>query len=169
MKTDKKSEHEITSLKQRIETLEGFDPLYMGEELKDLHHKTTFVHTRLEESLGHLLVRNQLEPIRNLVPQEVYQQAFRSGTTIATEVPFYKKVEMTVANKQIDGKLGNKIMDVNNTRKYFAHPVTYQDNLQEFKQNRLKYKQTLEGLSKAYDGMSAVFAKLPEGKAKTNK
>ena len=159
-------EAEIKNLKEKLQNPEDTDPLYRGDEMKDLHHKTSYVHTRLEISLGDLLVRNQLEPIEPLVPLETYQQAFRSGTTIATEVPFYKKIEMAVANKQISGKLGNKIVGVNNTRKFFAHPVAYEDKLNEFKHDREKYKDALIGLEEAFNGITAVFVKLPDLKTK---
>lgn len=73
---------------------------------------------------------------------------------------------MAVANKQISGKLGNKIAGVNNTRKYFAHPVAYEDKLSELKHDRESYRGTHAGLKEAFDGMNVIFSKLPNLKTK---
>lgn len=163
MKTDEKTEKEIQDLKELLQNYEDMDPAYMGEEMQKLRHFTMYTHLRMEESLGHLIVRNQLrpyyEPTHRVESPQEYRQAFSAGTTIAIEVDFARKVNMAQDLGEIDKNVASLMFGVNEQRKWFAHPAKYQHKLQELKNNRTDYKAALEKLTTAHKEMNEVFVK----------
>lgn len=162
--TEDKLEGEIQSLKDTLQNYEDTDPAYMNVEMKELRHFTLYTHLRMEESLGYLLVKNQLTPLGSAsVPRETYQQVFASGTTIAIEIDFARKVELAQSCGQIDRAIGNMMYQVNNLRKWFSHPSKYYEKLAELKDDRSKYKTALEQLVDAHKEMNKIFEKyLPD-------
>lgn len=162
--TQDKLEGEIQSLKDTLQNYEDTDPAYMNKEMKELRHFTLYTHLRMEESLGYLLVKNQLAPLGSTsVPRETYQQVFASGTTIAIEIDFARKVELAQSCGQIDGAIGNMMYQVNNLRKWFSHPSKYYGKLAELRDDRSKYKIALEQLVNTHKEMNKVFEKyLPD-------
>ena len=165
-------ESEINDLKELLQNYEDMDPAYMGEEMQKLRHFTMYTHLRMEESLGSLIVRNQLrpyyEPIPRTEPPREYTQAFSAGTTIAIEVDFARKVNMAQDLGEIDKDVASLMYGVNEQRKWFAHPIKYQNKLQELKNDRNGYKVALEKLVEAHKEMNGVFVKFvspkkPEG------
>lgn len=166
MSEEQKVEEEIKILKGTLQSFEDTDPLYMGEEMQDLRHRTMYTHSRMEESLGHLIIKNQLEPLGAAsVPQEVRQAVFSSGTTIAVDIPFYRKVEMAEEAGQINSSVAKEMHKVNNLRKWFSHPSKFQGKLTELKNDRSEYKNALEQLAGAHKSMNQVFGEcLPEKK-----
>lgn len=153
-------ENEIQTIKGTLQNYEDTDPAYMNEEMKELRHYTLYTHLRMEESLGHLLVRSQLTPLGSAtVPKETYQQVFASGTTIAIEIDFARKVELAKTCGQIDGTVGSMMYQVNNLRKWFSHPSKFQGKLDELRHDRGAYKVALEQLAGAHREMNNIFSK----------
>lgn len=157
-------EIEIQTIKAKLQNYEDTDPAYMNEKMKELRHFTLYTHLRMEESLGYLLIRNQLEPLGSAtIPKETYQQAFASGTTIAMEIDFARKVELAKSCGQIDKSVGSALYQVNDLRKWFSHPAKYYKILSEFRDEQSKYKNALGQLVQAHEKMNEVFKKyLPE-------
>lgn len=151
-------EEQISSLKEMLQNYEDTDPAYMNQEMKELRHFVMYTHLRMEESLGHLLVRNQLAPLSAMnPPKEIYQAAFSSGTSIAIEVDFARKVNLAQSYNQIDSQVGSMMFQVNELRKYFSHPSKYPGKLAELRGSRDKYKEALEQLANAHRAMNKTF------------
>lgn len=156
--SEEQIEEQIRSLKEALQDYEDTDPAYMNEEMKELRHFVMYTHLRMEESLGHLLVRNQLAPLGAMnPPKEIYQAAFSSGTSIAIEVDFARKVNLAQSYDQIDSKVGSMMFQVNELRKYFSHPSKFQGKLGELSRDKNKYKEALEQLADAHRAMNEIF------------
>lgn len=157
-----KTDEEINKLKMYLQNLEDTDPAYMNSDMKELNHFVTFTHMRMEESLGHLLIRNQLQSLNGMpMPIESYRTPFATGTSIAIEVDFYRKVELATENTLINTNVQNRMHKVNNLRKWFSHPSKYYGKLDELKTDRAVYKKALDNLVKAHDEMNDIFRALP--------
>lgn len=153
-------ENEILSLKNTLQTYEDTDPAYMNEEMKKLRHYALYTHLRMEESIGHLLIRNQLAPLESAsLSKEIYQQVFSSGTTVAIEVDFARKVELARSCGQIDKTIGSMMHEVNDLRKWFSHPSKYQERLNELNNNRTAYRNALKQLVDSHREMNKIFEK----------
>jgi hypothetical protein len=158
-------EEKISELKETLQNYEDTDPAYMNEEIKELRHFTMYTHLRMEESLGHLLVRSQLASLAPFnLPKEAYQAAFSSGTTIAIEVDYARKVNLAQSYNQIDSKVGSLMYQVNELRKYFSHPSKYYAKLAELRDNRDRYKEAMEQLVNAHKAMNEIFQQFVSSK-----
>ena len=160
-------ENEIQTLAKTLQNHEDIDPAYMNDEMKKLRHYTLYTHSRMEESLGHLLIKNQLAPLGSVsIPQETYQQVFASGTTIAIEIDFARKVELARSCGQIDKVVSNALHEVNTLRKWFSHPSKYYEKLTELVRDRSNYKSKMELLVNAHSRMNDIFEKILRDESK---
>lgn len=154
-----KLETEIQTLKDVLQTYEDTDPAYMSKEMKELHHFTSFTHMRMEESLGSLVIKNMLTPVSESVSQKTYQQVLFSGTSIAVEIDFARKVDLAKTCGEIDADLGGLMHKVNDLRKWFSHPSKFNGKLDELKRDRGSYKNALSQLVNAHKRMNKIFEK----------
>lgn len=153
---ERKLEEEIESMQKIIDQWEDIDPMYARDERRELRHQVMFVHARLETSLAILLGRYVLEPFDETVPQETRQLVMRRFHKIAGSMEFAPKVNLAQELNLISGQMKSKLFAVNDLRKVFSHPASYEEKMQSFLEPE-SYKNALETLIDAYDFMNEIF------------
>lgn len=159
-------EEEIERLKHTLQTSEDIDPLFMDPELKELRHYILFTHARMEESVGLAITRDNLkDKIPAHPPYTPEQQSMiYAGTVSLIEHKSYADKVQDASTRFIplvDEQTKITLDRVNVLRNAFGHPSIpkFRDILTELKNDRSKYKEALEDLKKAHDGMNAIALK----------
>lgn len=154
-------ENKIDRLKEQLQNYEDIDPMYREDEIKDLQNRTLFIHARLEACLNTLITRAIFQPMIEYVK-------LRSKKTLSSvasdmvldEMDFAKKIDLskrlgTLSKKEFISKL----YKVNEYRKWFSHPKTYNSRITEFR-DRSKHLEVLETLIDSYNEMNLIFEKI---------
>lgn len=153
-------EKQIDDLLNKLQNWEDIDPLYLGEETRDIRHKILHVFARTEISLEILLANHLLETVDNKYVSNDERISFkRRFTIIIAYTDFSKKLksvqEASLLNKDIVGK----IYKLNDLRIVFTHPSAYQDEIRKYSDNTSKKLEALQILEAVYEGLNEVFAK----------
>lgn len=152
----RKLEEEIESMQKTIDRWEDIDPMYARDERRELRHQVMFVHARLETSLAILLGKYILEPLDDTVPTETKQLMMRRFHKVAGSMEFAQKVNLAQELNLISGHMKSKLFAVNDLRKIFSHPASYEEKMQSFLEPE-NYKKALKTLIEAYDSMNEIF------------
>lgn len=155
---EEKTQKQIDELLQKLQTWEDIDPHFMNDDLKELRHKVMHIHLRLEISLEILINDFLAEPF-NKHPIKFSEKLILSNKLkfIFGNMDFLKKLKALQDAEKINKSTFKLLVKVNDVRKYFSHPLTYQDKLEEYKQPE-KYLEILRLLVNAYTNFDQMFA-----------
>jgi hypothetical protein len=132
----------IKEIKEDLQNREDTDPAYLSEDMKELRHWVMYTHLRVEQTLQVILGHNifKLEFKKENLVQII--DNFKKVYPIFDNMEFYPKVKVIQTLNLLPKDLISLILKVNDHRKYFSHPATYVDIINEYK-NEEKQLQTL--------------------------
>lgn len=154
-----KLEKQIANLKARIQISEDTDTAYLVDELKELRHYVLYVHLRLESSIEILLATKLMSPIdkgSDLAERALWLYHMN---TLFKEIDFARKAKVAFKLKAISKNLKSKAFQVNDIRKWFAHPKEYHNEIQELRDEQ-KYVNALKKLVGALEELDKLFSSL---------
>lgn len=149
---------QIDQIKEKLQNREDTDPAYLQEDLKDLRHWVMYTHLRVEQTLqiilGHNLFRLDFKE-KNLVK---IVENFRKLMPIFDNMEFYPKVKAIQKLSLLPENMISLILRVNDYRKYFSHPATYGEIINEYKDEQ-KQLQILKDLQSVLEQLDEYIIK----------
>lgn len=155
-----KIQEQIDEMKRVILANEEGDRNYLGDQIRELRHLTTYVHTVLEEHMELAIGRDIQKKLRvEDVAKEDKQEIMQNILEIFDDVPYAKKASIVKKSKLMPESLIGKLFQVNNIRIYFSHPKTYYIQLQSYRDPE-KYLEALRTVHDALDELNDFCRKL---------
>jgi len=151
-------QNQIKEIKEKLQNREDGDPAYLDDDLKELRHWVMYTHLRVEQTLqiilGHNIFKLDLKE-KNLVK---IVENFRKLMPIFDNMEFYSKVKAIQKLNLLPKEMIPLILKINDYRKYFSHPATYGETINEYKDEQKKL-QILRDLLSALEQLDEYILK----------
>jgi hypothetical protein len=139
MKMDKaKVLAKIIVYHRMLQDREDTDPAFLSNDIKEIRHRIMYTHLRVEQTLQIIIANNifRLEFKKKNAPTIV--ENFERIAPIFDNMEFYAKVKSIQALNLLPKKIIYLVSKVNDYRKYFSHPATYQNTIKEYKKPEIQ-------------------------------
>jgi transposase-like protein len=163
--TKKKSEQDIRDLIEELEgqidASEDTDPAYLNSHLRELRHRTFYVHGAIERGIEILIAKDVVPDLIDSKSVEEDEGVFAQRIKIydvLQNVSFSRKLSLAVEKKLISNKTATLFRPVNLIRNEFAHPDPFK--IKRYTDEDLTLD-VLRKLQSALNELNVLFSKKP--------
>ena len=151
----------VDELERYIDSTEDTDPAYLNSHLRELRHRTFYVHGAIERGIEILIAKDVIPDLVDPKSVEEGERVFAQRIKIydmLQNITFSRKLSLAVENKLITNKTAILFRPVNLIRNEFAHPDPFK--IKRYTDENLTLD-VLKKLHSALNELNALFSNKP--------